>query len=170
MLVPFPLTALGKAMDSANEVIPTIFATFSGLTVIACARKKADMNEFIVAKLKRELHLICYNVRCMESHLDAAWWECLGVGRCQRQRALLRKLDALITEIYDRFMAISCICLRDVTPSEIMVRVQPFIEAIAEEAHYLLGQGLTAVRYGSVSPERAELLNSGAARLRVAIK
>lgn len=170
MLVPFPMSALGKAIDSANDAIPDIFAALTGLTEIACAASPEDMNEFIVAKLKRELHLIADNVRCMEGHLDAAWWECLGIGAGQRQREILKKLDKLITEIYDRFMAVSCICLRDATPSDMMGRVQPFIETVAAEAHYLLVQGLAAVRFGDISAERAELLTLGAARLRSAVQ
>lgn len=168
MAFPYPITALGKARESANAVVPSLISAWTELTNYACTPNAEDMNDFALAKIRRDLNNVCKSVRSMSGNLDVAWWECLGLGKIQRQRVLLESMEVILTENYDRLLATFCICVRDNSPSEMMGILQDTIHRVVAEANLLLGIGLAAVEPGVVSDEQALSLQAGAARLRTA--
>jgi len=166
MAFPFPITACSRATDSAKSVVPALSTAWTGLTNFACTANKEDMNDFDLSKIKRSLNQISGSVRTISGNVDTAWWECIGLGKMQRQRVMLRKLEVLLSELYDRLLAVFCICVRDQSPSEMMGRVKPNIEAVVSEGSALLQMGLGALAAGTVSDEMAIALSQGAARAR----
>jgi len=168
MSFPYPITALSRATDSAKTVVPALNTAWTGLTNFACTAKKEDMNDFELCKIKRSLNQISSTVRTISGNVDTAWWECLGLGKMQRQRVMLRKMEALLSELYDRLLAVFCICVRDQSPSEMMGKVKPNIDAVIAEGSAALNLGLTALAAGVVSEEMALALSQGAARSRQA--
>jgi len=116
------------------------------------------------------MNIICDSVRGIAGNVDVAWWECLGLGKMQRQRAMLKKLEVVLTENYDRLMATFCICVRDKSPSKTMGKVKNTVRVVIAEANDLLGIGLAALDAGIVNDEKALSLQAGAARLRTAYK
>jgi len=151
-------------------VVPALTSAWTELTNYACTASAEDMNDFALAKIRRDLNIICNSVRGMSGNVDTAWWECLGLGKMQRQRVMLKKLEVVLSENYDRLLATFCICVRDKSPSEMMGRVQEIIQRVVTEANLLLGIGLAAIDAGTVNEEKAASLNAGAARLRTAYK
>lgn len=168
MALPYPLTAYSKARDAGQAVVPALISAWTELTTYACTASAEDMNDFALAKIRRDLNTICTSVRGMSGNVDTAWWECLGLGKMQRQRVMLRKLEVVLTENYDRLLATFCICVRDKSPSPMMQRVQDIIFRVVAEANNLLQIGLEAIDAGIVNEEKAQRLRSGAASLRAA--
>jgi len=168
MSFPYPITACSKAAASATSVVPALADAWIGLTNFACTANKEDMNDFELCKIKRSLNHISSTVRTISGNVDTAWWECLGLGKMQRQRVMMNKMEALLSELYDRLLAVFCICVRDQSPSEMMGRVKPHIEAIVAEGSACLNMGLSALAAGTVTDEMAASLTQGAARSRQA--
>jgi len=46
MAFPYPITALGKARESANAVVPSLISAWTELTNYACTPNAEDMNDF----------------------------------------------------------------------------------------------------------------------------
>jgi hypothetical protein len=168
MAFPYPITACSRATDAAKAVVPALGIAWSGLTEFACTAKQEDMNDFDLCKIKRSLVAVSSTIRNISGNVDTSWWECLGLGKMQRQRVMLRKLEALLSELYDRLLAVFCICVRDQSPSEMMGQVKPNLDAVIAEGSALLNLGLTALAEGTVSDEMAASLSAGAARARQA--
>lgn len=170
MAFPYPITAYGKARDSAQAVVPSLINAWTELTNYACTERAEDMNDFALSKIRRDLNIICTSVRGMSGNVDVAWWECLGLGKMQRQRVMLKKMEVVLTENYDRLLATFCICVRDKSPSAAMGKVRNAVRVVIAEANDLLGIGLAAIDAGIVNDEKALSLQAGAARLRTAYK
>lgn len=168
MAFPYPITALSRATDSAKSVVPALGEAWRGLTAFSCTAKKEDMNDFDLCKIKRQLNLISNSVRSISGNVDTAWWECLGLGKMQRQRVMLKKLEALLSELYDRLLAVFCICIKDQSPSDVMGQVQANLEAVIAEGSALLYVGMSALAAGNVTDEMSASLSQGAARARQA--
>merc|ERR1719265_1140947 len=60
-------------------------------------------------------------------------------------------MEHLLSELYDRLLAVFCICVRDQSPSDMMGQVKPELEAVIAEGTALLNLGLTALEAGTVS-------------------
>lgn len=168
MSFPYPITACSRASDSARAVVPALATAWAGLTDFACTAKKEDMNDLELCRIKRSLNQISSTVRTISGNIDTSWWECLGFGKMQRQRVMLRSLEILLSELYDRLLATFCICIRDQSPSEMMSKVKPNIEVAIQEGNKLLNMGLIALAAGTVSDEMAASLKQGAGRARQA--
>jgi len=102
-LFPYPLLALDNAKDSADELVHhmaglwTLFVDYLGTE-----HRQAYAQDRVYRNLRRLEKLS----NKLGHDVDHAWWECLGLGRRQRVRRKLRRLDKAIKDSYDCIYAV----------------------------------------------------------------
>jgi len=170
MCIPYPMLAIRKAEDSGRAVAATLISSWKDLAHFACAEDVSEMNEFVEARIKRDLREINAQVSTMTGNISVAWWECLGTGSIQRKREMLSTLAELLVEVYDCIFAVFAICLRDKNPSPMMKDVKPCVMVLIECTENLLDIALGAVKEAKVTPERTAALRSASFKTREAIR
>jgi len=105
-LLPFHELSLVKAECECFHALGRIKEGWMDFTEFMHARKKSG---YMMHKMQRELFTVKTHIDKCQEHLQAAWWECFGLGRRQHTRARVTTLIKIVTTMYVQLLgAIQC--------------------------------------------------------------
>jgi len=163
-LLPYPIWALEKAKKDAtsiNGLIGSIWHTFyEGFSQGAQGQEK-------LITIKKQLGELRSMIDDLQGKIDAAWWECLGLGRKQKTRLILTESRNAIYENYD-IMRGALGCISEVPSSlrvEFMKLMEDNVANVVEHSTGLMQECVEIAADGVCDDEEAKSLKEKKQRI-----
>jgi len=155
-VLPYPLLAISKARDTSEELVELLRVTWTDFIDYYCADQG---NAYRQDKLARDLRDLQERVDKLESYIASAWWECFGLGRWGRVRAMLDGLDVALREGFDRLFSARRNCIREdfgQSHTDLMKALRYYIQEVTHVASSLLMRCTVAAADGVIDDTAAE--------------
>jgi hypothetical protein len=105
--VPYPIYAHTTALETAKRMLTQVYMTKQDFLTFYSGSKADDMTIKILA---REVQTLQSQTGVIDGLLDSAWFECLGMGKAQKQRVMMKKFSAYVSKTVDLLSNIFQIC------------------------------------------------------------
>jgi len=168
-LLPHPIWAIDKAKKTASEVDQTLrdcwICYLQGFSQVS----GSDINMAKVVKTTKGLRA---TVDTLRGHVENSWWECFGLGRRQKVRLMLTRLNFSIYESYDILSASQDALSSVAGPKreKMMKRLQPVIKDVVDEGAELMSKCTDVAIDGEIDDEEARDVSERILRTKRAIE
>lgn len=158
--LPFPILAIWKAQKCLDSSVDQLKALWTDFLDYYCGD---DKNPYLQHALNRAFAELKASVSAIDGYLDEAWYECLGLGKWQRQRLMIKKVDAFVNLAFDRISVVMDSCtnedFEDSHDKLMAATREKFLDTIGRITG-MLDMIVCAVKDGGFSDESKELVNS----------
>jgi len=166
--IPYPLWAFQKACYSAEELVDMLGATWGDIARYYCDQ---ECNEFEQDRLVHDIKALRDSVENLSGHIANSWWECFGLGKCQRSRLILMRLNKILHRNYDHLFCMLYSCTQETFDQQHVNMMQPMknhIKAVLSEAWELMKINMQCACDGSFDDTQGRKLRDAAQRTREA--
>lgn len=102
-LVPYPLSAMWKAEETTDKLCKQLVWTWMDFAEFFTATER---DPYQLNLLNRELGVLKSEAGTLGGYLGSAWYECLGMGKWQKKRRMMMRLDSYLNASFDRLATI----------------------------------------------------------------
>jgi hypothetical protein len=127
--VPYPIYAHTKALDTAKRMVTQVYMTKQDFVGFYCGDKK---NQMAIQILSRELETLRSEAGTIAGLLDTAWYECLGLGKWQKQRVMMGKFSDYSLKSVDLMSNVFQICQSETFDKDHVTTMQQIKEPLAK--------------------------------------
>jgi len=168
-LIPYPIWAIDKAKKTASEVDEALIYTWNNYLTAFSVVSGSAINMAKVVKTTKGLRA---TIDTLRGHLDNSWWECFGLGRRQKVRLMLRRLDNALYESYDILSGSQNALCSDSGPKreKMMNRLKKYIKDVVDEGAGLMAKCTEYALDGDIDADEARDVSERILRTKRAIE
>jgi len=158
--LPYPLFALWRALETSKVMVEQLHMTWEDFAKYYCGDEN---NPMATTVLGNELKALKEVSGKLDGYIASAWYECLGMGKWQRQRLMMKRLSQYVSQTSDRLSSMMQVCLEEdfgPTHDDLMVRVRAHITMVIDLNGELLSNIYAAILAGGFSEESAKVVNA----------
>lgn len=115
MMFPYSITAYQRAEDNTRKTVDVLLDCWFRLASHVCSPLP---NDFVLSVIERDLNFVKESVESISADIDTSWWECFGLGKMQKKRAILRAFEARLSQSHERLLATFHIAVRTHLPED----------------------------------------------------
>lgn len=157
--LPYPLFAMWRALETSKTMVEQLHMTWEDFAKYYCGE---EQNPMATTVLSNELKVMKAEAARLDGYIASAWYECLGMGKWQRQRLMMKRLNQYVSLTSDRVSAMMQVCLEeDFGPShdKLMFRVRAHIMMVIDLTGDVLSKVYDAIMAGGFTEETAKVVN-----------
>jgi len=157
--LPYPLFAMWRALDTSKTMVEQLHMTWQDFAKYYCGKEK---NPMATTVLSNELAAMKAVSSKLDGYVASAWYECLGMGKWQRQRLMMKRLSQFVSQTSDRLSSMMQVCLEEdfgKTHEELMLRVSAHITMVIDLNGDVLSKIYDAIVAGGFTEEAAKAVN-----------
>lgn len=167
--LPYPNLALWRALDVSKTTIEHLHMTWEDFASYYCGDGRNNMAGTVISE---ELRQMKSEVEKLDAYIGSAWYECLGLGRWQHQRLMMKRLRSYMSQVSDRLSAMIQVCLEEDwgdSHSRLMGHISANITVVIDLNGAILSKVLDAIIAGGFTEESSQDVNEDIDRLLKAI-